>query len=133
MGVDHSLGEDFPEDGEEFLLLDGSVSVLVDCGDELLDVVLAGLILGGVQVLHGGADESVGLLLVEGSGVVLVELSEDGIDCLPELVVRISHVNNQIIPQSKSTRLKLSNTALFISFDLSNTTNSAADIFCGPV
>ena len=95
MAVDHSLGEDFPEDGEEFLLLDLSVSVLVDCGDEFLDVVLAGLILGGVQVLHGGADESVGLLLIEVSGVVLVELSEDGIDGLSKLVVRVSHFKKQ--------------------------------------
>ena len=82
-----SLGEDLSEDSEEFLLLDLSVAVFVNSCDEFSDIVLAGLVLGGVQVFHGCADEGVGLLLIKAAAVVLVELSEDGIDSLSQLVV----------------------------------------------
>lgn len=91
-----SLGEDLSEDAEEFGLLDLSVVGGVDGLDEVVDIILGGGVLGGVQVLHGSADEVVGLCVVEAAGVVLVELSEHGINGLSQLVVAISHLKSII-------------------------------------
>jgi len=92
---------------EELGLLDLSVIGGIDSLDEIVDISLGGSRSVGVQMLHGGADEVVGFLLVEATISVLVELSKDSINGLSELIVGISHIltNNYTCSLRFSTQI----------------------------
>lgn len=101
-GYDESFGHDLSEDLEELRLLDLSVSTLVNGLDELVDLFLGWLL--PTELSGSSTDEVVGLIGIKGVAVVLVELSEDGINGFSELLVGISHFDFQYITNISSIR-----------------------------
>jgi hypothetical protein len=84
------LLEDLLEDLKKLGLLDLSVSRLVNCLDESLNLLLGDLGIGS-HVIQGGRDEGEDFVGVQAVAVVLVELGEDGIDGISELLVSVGH------------------------------------------
>ena len=84
--------EHLSEDVVELHLLDLSVSGFVDSLDEGVNLLSAGSLSSGFHLAQGSADEVVDFSCVQAVAVVLVELSEDGIDGISELLISISHV-----------------------------------------
>jgi hypothetical protein len=86
-----SSSDEVFENFEELGLGDFAVAILVDGLDELVDLLCLDVTVAA-QTLEGVVDEAENLIALQGAGLVLVVLAEDGIDCLSQLVVaRFGH------------------------------------------
>jgi len=84
------MAKNFLEDLKQLWFLDLAVSRTVHCLQELLYLVLADLP-SSAHVVEGSVDELTNLVSVQTVVLVRVVLVEDGVDCVPELLIGVGH------------------------------------------
>lgn len=70
----------FLEDDEKLLFVNLSVAVLIDCTQELLNIVVSHITRSS-HIFEGIVDDAFYLLVVQCAAIVNIIFLEDGVDC----------------------------------------------------